>query len=341
MAKGHSGPGTYIVVAVILAVVTYIEYYIVEFPLAWLGPTWTLIWLVVLSLGKFILVIWFFMHLRDDPKLYTGFFASGFVIAMGTFVAMVFMFLLPRAVSPVVAATQPPAVAHADDHDVDPLTADVRALIETDGRTRPLAQQADARPPKDQTLRMVPPADEREFAFVGTGIGEAPPEEELDEAMPAEVEEADEADEADEPVAAAEADTSYDHELGAQVYAQNCSGCHQPGGTGVPGAFPPLAGHVIEFFEVEGGRETLIDIVLYGLQGPITVHGANYNGFMPAWPQLSDEQVAAVLNHTAVGFADEVPAGFDALTPREVAAERGKNLAPADVLRQRQALPLE
>jgi hypothetical protein len=34
------------------------------------------------------MVIWFFMHLKDDDKLYTGFFASGMVIALGTFVVL-------------------------------------------------------------------------------------------------------------------------------------------------------------------------------------------------------------------------------------------------------------
>ena len=33
-------------------------------------------------------------------------------------------------------------------------------------------------------------------------------------------------------------------ELGARVFEQSCGVCHQPTGLGVPGAFPPLAGHV-------------------------------------------------------------------------------------------------
>ena len=30
---------------------------------------------------------------------------------------------------------------------------------------------------------------------------------------------------------------------GAEVYASNCASCHQAGGVGVPGTFPPLAGN--------------------------------------------------------------------------------------------------
>src|ERR1700722_18428806 len=33
-------------------------------------------------------------------------------------------------------------------------------------------------------------------------------------------------------------------DAGSRVYAANCVACHQAGGTGVPAAFPPLAGHV-------------------------------------------------------------------------------------------------
>ncbi|MCH1928364.1 cytochrome C-552, partial [Shewanella sp. C31] len=32
---------------------------------------------------------------------------------------------------------------------------------------------------------------------------------------------------------------------GAKIYAQ-CAGCHQQNGQGIPGAFPPLAGHMAE-----------------------------------------------------------------------------------------------
>ena len=32
------------------------------------------------------------------------------------------------------------------------------------------------------------------------------------------------------------------HPSGEKVYLDNCAACHQPEGTGLPGAFPPLAG---------------------------------------------------------------------------------------------------
>lgn len=70
---------------------------------------------------------------------------------------------------------------------------------------------------------------------------------------------------------------------GAKIYAQ-CAGCHQQNGQGIPGAFPPLAGHVAEILAKEGGREYLILVLLYGLQGQIEVKGVKYNLVMPPSP---------------------------------------------------------
>ena len=119
---------------------------------------------------------------------------------------------------------------------------------------------------------------------------------------------------------------------GARVYAANCASCHGPAGAGIPGAFPPLAGHVAEIAARDGGRGYLIDALLYGLQGPISVGGVAYNGVMPAWGQLSDDDVAAVLDHM-VGLAGPTAAPFGA---EEVAAQRGRGLTPADVMLERQ-----
>jgi mono/diheme cytochrome c family protein len=330
MAHGtHKGPGIYVVVALILGVITYVEYYIVEFPLAWLGPSWTLFWLVTLSLAKFFMVIWFFMHLRDDDKLYTGFFASGMVIAMATFIALMAMFLLPRAVAPVMAATQPAtqAAAHGaaktDGHGVDAATHD---RITSDGLSRSAAEQADAPRPKDQSLTVTPPAAPAEgFALRHEGQPAGGAAAETAAAEPAAAAPA-------EPAAEREADPTFDREAASRAYLQNCSACHQAAGTGIPGAFPPLAGHAADIYEADGGRTYLIDVVLYGLMGPITVNGQTYNGMMPPWPQLNDEQIALILNHVVAGFDGQSPPdGFDAYRAADVAGERGKGMTPPAV----------
>lgn len=115
------------------------------------------------------------------------------------------------------------------------------------------------------------------------------------------------------------------------VFAQ-CQGCHQPTGAGIPGAFPPLAGHVPEILSAKDGRTVLIQIVLYGMQGPIEAKGAKYNGMMPAFGQLKDEELAGVLNHIATQWGnDKALKDFKPFTAAEVKALRATKLTSAQV----------
>lgn len=128
---------------------------------------------------------------------------------------------------------------------------------------------------------------------------------------------------------AARADGGVD---GARVYTSHCASCHGAAGAGITGAFPPLVGHSATTADREGGRAYLIATMLYGLMGPINVAGVTYNNVMPGWAQLGDDEIAALLNHI-VGLDGSQPVPF---TLEEVAAERGKGLAAADVLAIRQ-----
>lgn len=91
---------------------------------------------------------------------------------------------------------------------------------------------------------------------------------------------------------------------GATVFAGNCVACHQSTGLGLAGAFPPLAGSgwVLAEPEVVG------QILLHGIQGPIEVLGNAYDGVMPAFPQLSDAELAAVQNHIRSEWGNDAPA---------------------------------
>ncbi len=71
---------------------------------------------------------------------------------------------------------------------------------------------------------------------------------------------------------------------GASVYAANCVACHQANGKGVPGAFPALDGSKL----VNGPVDAQIALVLHGKTGTA----------MPAWKQLSDADIAAVITYT-------------------------------------------
>lgn len=357
----HNPVTGYIMIALILGVITYIEYAMVEYPQAWLGSTWTLILLVALSIAKFIMVIMFFMHLKEDDKMYTGFFGSGMFIALGTFIAMAAMFILPRA----VAVTRPnvdSGAVHASGggHGAAELPHELADLIATDGRSRSAADAADTPRVVDRTVTIVAPsaANDASTYEVGeaAGITNATPAPAAPDAAPVEPEAAAAATEPEEPEApesaadpapadqpSAEApvapeDIAWNEELGQQVYLSNCMACHQATGQGIPGAFPPLAQHAADLYVADGG-EYLLHVLLFGVQGQISVQGMSYNGFMPAWPQLNDEQLASVLNHIVVKLGTP-PAGFVPYQAADVAAERSAGLTATAVHQARGALDL-
>ncbi len=128
---------------------------------------------------------------------------------------------------------------------------------------------------------------------------------------------------------------------GAKIYAQ-CAGCHQPNGQGLPGAFPPLAGHMAEILSKQGGREYLIKALLWGLQGQIEVKGMKYNGVMPAFSGLKDEELAAVLTYIVTAWGDDKKVkDFKPFTAAEVKALRDKKLTPQQVYEERKKLGLK
>ncbi|THF85577.1 cytochrome c [Deinococcus sp. KSM4-11] len=108
---------------------------------------------------------------------------------------------------------------------------------------------------------------------------------------------------------------------GKSLYTANCAACHQATGKGVPGAFPPLAGHFSEILAADGRKYT-INVVLNGLNGAIKVNGKTYNGVMPGFAQLSDAEIAAVLNEVSTSWKNALPDKQKPYTADEVKAER-------------------
>lgn len=127
---------------------------------------------------------------------------------------------------------------------------------------------------------------------------------------------------------------------GATVY-QSCAGCHQTSGVGIPGVFPPLAGHIPQVLTAKGGRQYLIKVVLFGLQGEIMVKGQKFNGSMPVFVSLKDADIAAVLNYISTQWGNKFPAGQKPFTDAEVKALRASKLTPAQVAEVRKKLGLK
>lgn len=90
-AEEHAHPGAaqYIKIAVILTVITAIEvgiYYVDALRPA-IGPI-----LITLSVGKFAIVVMYYMHLKFDHKLFTGMFVFGLITAIFTIIAFIALF---------------------------------------------------------------------------------------------------------------------------------------------------------------------------------------------------------------------------------------------------------
>lgn len=95
---------------------------------------------------------------------------------------------------------------------------------------------------------------------------------------------------------------------GRAIYLANCSACHGPAGKGLAGAFPPLAGSDY----LEPNREAVIKGVLYGQQGPIVVNGETYNGIMPGFGHLSDDEIAAAISYVFASWGNDLePVSLD------------------------------
>jgi cbb3-type cytochrome c oxidase subunit III len=109
---------------------------------------------------------------------------------------------------------------------------------------------------------------------------------------------------------------------GAAIFAARCAACHQAGGTGLPGTFPPLAGSNW----VKGTDTAVVQILLHGVQGTLTVNGVTYNGAMPAFgSQLSDAEIAAVITYVRGQWGNNAGPVDAALvsTQRATTAARG------------------
>jgi nitrite reductase (NO-forming)/hydroxylamine reductase len=103
---------------------------------------------------------------------------------------------------------------------------------------------------------------------------------------------------------------------GEAVYNANCAACHQPTGKGLAGAFPPLAGSDY----LAGDRKQVMSAALFGLSGPITVNGQDYNGVMPSMGYLTDDELAAALSYVFTSWGNT----GSAVSVEEVAALRAE-----------------
>jgi cytochrome c oxidase subunit IV len=81
----HASIGTYVKVAAILSVITALEFAVIY--IRRLTPILVPL-LITLSIGKFALVVMYFMHLRYDTKPLTFLFVAPLLLAIGLALAV-------------------------------------------------------------------------------------------------------------------------------------------------------------------------------------------------------------------------------------------------------------
>lgn len=89
---------------------------------------------------------------------------------------------------------------------------------------------------------------------------------------------------------------------GESLYKTHCASCHIDDGLGLRGVIPPLAGS--DFLARDPAYTACI--IRNGLQGEITVNGMTYKEPMAAIPQLSDFQIANIINYINSAWGNEL-----------------------------------
>jgi mono/diheme cytochrome c family protein len=120
--------------------------------------------------------------------------------------------------------------------------------------------------------------------------------------------------------------------VGKRLFTANCVACHQATGQGVAGQFPTLVGSEWVVGGDWVGDNHLVKILLHGLQGAIQVKGNTYNGAMPPWKQLKDDQIAMILTYIRNEWGNSAPP----ITAEQVAKVREETAAQTEPYTQNQ-----
>ena len=80
---------------------------------------------------------------------------------------------------------------------------------------------------------------------------------------------------------------------GEQLYTLHCSNCHQKDGSGLGRVYPPV--DTSDFMDADVSK--VICLIRNGMDGEIIVNGKVYNQGMPAFPALSDLEIAQIATY--------------------------------------------
>ena len=97
-------------------------------------------------------------------------------------------------------------------------------------------------------------------------------------------------------------ENQHSYRQGESLYKTHCASCHIDDGLGLRGVIPPLTGS--DYLARDPAHTACI--IRNGLQGEITVNGINYKEPMAAIPQLSDFQIANIINYINSAWGNDL-----------------------------------
>ncbi len=88
----------------------------------------------------------------------------------------------------------------------------------------------------------------------------------------------------------------------AELYQAKCANCHMEQGEGLKQLIPPLAGadYLVRTAD-------LVCIIRNGASGEMVVNGQTYNQPMPANPELTETDIANLINYIRNQWGNEYP----------------------------------
>jgi mono/diheme cytochrome c family protein len=97
---------------------------------------------------------------------------------------------------------------------------------------------------------------------------------------------------------------------GKKSYETHCANCHGVKGEGLQLLIPPLNDPSWV------NNDSIVCLIKNGMEGPIQVHGKNYNGRMPGNPKIENDDIADLVSYIRHEFTQQ-PARLPLKTVRE------------------------
>ncbi|WP_240755262.1 cytochrome c [Pedobacter sp. SYP-B3415] len=88
---------------------------------------------------------------------------------------------------------------------------------------------------------------------------------------------------------------------GQSLYVSKCQNCHGANGEGLGQLAPPLT----DTTSLRLRKQLLSCFIKNGLEGEITVNGKTYNEKMPAFPELTDMEIAQLIVYVTNTFGNK------------------------------------